>query len=437
MPPKVQCEMQGFTKGRFSSVENVSVSLVDILSCAATVGMPTIASTPTNTRPLTELIWRMGIVSSNIKQTPHGFRWTRSSAYDRLDPSEKTAVSYFLGMTMAAIACKKLFRYQYIIHVDAILQSKNLPLKGKRPDFIGIDIFGHQSGLIEAKGRSNGFDQGALDKAKVQVGYTPAISSLGVNERIASEAYFDENNHWSAVIADPTGNDSTINITIEELLVIYYDNIVNAGRATGTWRQRGNNFTFRPPESSIEISIPKVIVDAYDQSTKSLKNPEGDHAQLEGSPLFDAVRELSESTEGKRSDFIKTSLIELDEKEYMNTFFEKPDKKSSKVENLAASILDSLSALNIEHGDNFASTVNESSTIIELQVHGINSTVSLYRSKQEAKERVELLDDGENVILVGDRWIWQISPKVAKMIGPDNLQSLSDSLDSKPHNLQN
>lgn len=54
-----------------------------------------------------EIVYRAALVFANLKERADG-NITRSEAYDGLDPSEKSAVSYFLGLTTAKLIADRL-----------------------------------------------------------------------------------------------------------------------------------------------------------------------------------------------------------------------------------------------------------------------------------------------------------------------------------------
>jgi hypothetical protein len=93
----------------------------------------------------------------------------RSAAYDGLDPSEKGAISYFLGMTLTKAAVHRLCAVPWLMHLDVYRAVLNLGLGAgrTRPDLIGQDKLGRWV-VVESKGRTNGFDDRALVRAKEQ-----------------------------------------------------------------------------------------------------------------------------------------------------------------------------------------------------------------------------------------------------------------------------
>lgn len=253
--------------------------------------MPTLATHPSSDRPLLEMIWRMAMVGANLRIADGGTRWARSSAYDRLDPSEKVSVSYFLGMTQAAVMSRLALGYPHLVHVDLLLAQQGTPLTGKRPDFVALDPSATHlfSATVEAKGRTNGFDQTALIKAKQQAMRIPGVRGLTPAESIASEAYFDDKDNWVSHLDDPDWDGENLDFGLETYLLVYYRTVIKAGRATRTWARDGNLYTFEIPTFPIRIRIPTVLVDAYDASGQYATNPERDRA----APLVEAYRQLA------------------------------------------------------------------------------------------------------------------------------------------------
>ncbi|MEO8261188.1 MAG: hypothetical protein ABI566_01350 [Pseudolysinimonas sp.] len=278
--PTLQCELRSFTRPSRSTPQNVSITEKMLLDCAAKVGMPTIASHPARRRPLAEMQWRTGLVAANLRPTVSGRHWTRTDAYINLDPSEKSAVSYFLGMTQAALTTRHVLGYPYLVHVDLLLQHQGTPLSGRRPDFVAANPSSvpgaAYSAVVEAKGRSNGFDEGPLDRAKRQVATTPAIRGLAPVERVASVAYFDDSDHWASVLKDPDGDGEDLKFGLETFLLLYYRAIIEAGRESETWGRAGGQYRFELPGFPLVFELPELLVDAYDASAEISSTQERD-----------------------------------------------------------------------------------------------------------------------------------------------------------------
>src|SRR5689334_2089708 len=64
-----------------------------------------------------EIVYRSAILYANLLERPDGY-FGRSQAYDGLDPSEKGAISYFLGLTLTKAFAEQMLRIPWLMHVD-------------------------------------------------------------------------------------------------------------------------------------------------------------------------------------------------------------------------------------------------------------------------------------------------------------------------------
>lgn len=116
---------------------------------------------------LFEIAYRAAMIFANLCDNGAG-RIRRSEAYDGLDPSEKGAISYFLGLTMTKAFAERRLGVPWLMHLDVYRQQLQPVTAGRsRPDLVGQTDAGGWVG-IESKGRTNGFDEQALDRAKEQ-----------------------------------------------------------------------------------------------------------------------------------------------------------------------------------------------------------------------------------------------------------------------------
>lgn len=159
-------------------------------------------------RSLREILWRMAGIAAHMKVLNR--RLVQTSEFERLDGSEKTAVTYSLGMTVASIMATHQLGATGLAHVDRVLKllGAGLPRKS-RPDLVGhtdnTAVLQRYSGrmLVEAKGTSQGFRQSSLEHALRQLGKQPGgtlssdvLSLLGsIYLRAASIAYFQTDSH--------------------------------------------------------------------------------------------------------------------------------------------------------------------------------------------------------------------------------------------------
>lgn len=194
--------------------------------------------------------------------------WRKTAAYTRLDPSEKSAVSYFLGMTQAKITCELLLGIPHLVHLDAILKLLEVPMRTSRPDLVGYDAFTNTfSVAVEAKGRSAGRDDEAIEKAKKQAGLMPSIVGVRSKVCVASLAYFDGGGRWQAYLEDPEGSYSHIeDVEPPTLLVSYYRPLVASMLEAGISESQSSDteLVANLPGIDMQLGLPRAIVESFD-----------------------------------------------------------------------------------------------------------------------------------------------------------------------------
>ena len=214
--PAFVCRVREFDQiGIADSERLITQSKSELRTAAARVGDPGILNG--FRRPVAELTWREAMVDASLPEVNRGTpgkpdkRWVKSESFTRLDPSEKTSVSYFLGMLQATVVAKRLLNVSDLVHVDAVLELRGIPLSKGRPDLVGYrttptGLFHPGRVLIEAKGRTNGADADARRKAKEQVNDPKTIARSLVGRDpllIASMGYFTDRGDWRGIFEDP------------------------------------------------------------------------------------------------------------------------------------------------------------------------------------------------------------------------------------------
>ncbi|CAM5388299.1 hypothetical protein FALB51S_01988 [Frigidibacter albus] len=124
-----------------------------------------------------ECIWRVAMLLANISRATKGSKsiYSRSEAFDTLDPSEKGAASYFIGGIATQVVAEWL-GYSPLLHLDtytkavysttAITASFH-PGPNGRPDFVGLRHDGRY-GIFESKGRAQSSNSQLRQTAKTQ-----------------------------------------------------------------------------------------------------------------------------------------------------------------------------------------------------------------------------------------------------------------------------
>ena len=123
--------LTGFTAAQ-NGTYNLDIGWPELLAAAASVGAPPMIILPYR-RPLIEIEWRILMVASNLTTSVdrHGVQvWRKSDAFEQLDPSEKGAVSYFLGITQAQVTCRRSLGIPLLAHLDTLLKLLGTALAG-------------------------------------------------------------------------------------------------------------------------------------------------------------------------------------------------------------------------------------------------------------------------------------------------------------------
>lgn len=154
-----------------------------------------------------EYAWRIALMGANLRQVrPRGSARARAlrqtDQYRALDPSEKGAVSFFLGQVSAKFFAEHLLGASVFARVDESMQVAGLPLKGRRPDFHGWSPALGEVFAIEAKGRSGLWNNHTMLQAKKQACLLPPVLGGGLHTAVAHMAYF-ERREWKAWMLDP------------------------------------------------------------------------------------------------------------------------------------------------------------------------------------------------------------------------------------------
>jgi hypothetical protein len=291
-----------------SSNPHITVTWTDLVWAAVTAGKPGSSYLLAHGwHSLADLVVRTHTVYANLRQRLHYCE--RSMLYDSLDPSEKSATSYFLGMTMAKLFAAQLFDTPWLFHVS-LASSNGTLIKFKRgtksqPDLIGQKANGDWI-VIEAKGRTNGLDLVALGKAKDQTRMIRQINGVTPQLRIALQTYFDAD--LSVRLDDPEDSDpdsTDIELDLDAAFLRYYALASAVTKQTTDVREvRGRKYVTRfDLDSGITIGLETRILERIAQG-----NFQGVRAELKN---FDAV---GTETTGALSTYPDGLFIALDER---------------------------------------------------------------------------------------------------------------------------
>jgi hypothetical protein len=192
--PRVPYESEHFPpRATPNGTGELNVSWGEILWAAMTVGRPNRAHAfQHGMASLYEAMFRVSLVRMALEQSsPFAYRLRRTDAFRTLDPTEKGAVSYFLGMTFCKLFATKLLNAPWLLHLDVYRPRLNAVLTGRsRPDLIGQEVGNGPWHAFESKGRASPPDNTVKTKAKSQANRVVSVSGSPCQLHVGSVTYF-------------------------------------------------------------------------------------------------------------------------------------------------------------------------------------------------------------------------------------------------------
>jgi len=176
----------------------LSASWDDLLWAAVTVGRPNrLYVFQHGLSSMYEALFRWSLVRMALEQSgPRGQRFRRTAAARNLDPSEKGAVNYFLGMATCKLFAARLLDARWLLHLDVFRPALDPVLSGRsRPDLVGQTVTGDWL-AFESKGRASAPHSDTKDKAKVQVQRCVSVNGTPVCYHVGGIAYFKRDVLW-------------------------------------------------------------------------------------------------------------------------------------------------------------------------------------------------------------------------------------------------
>lgn len=193
-PLSILHETEGFPAGSISNGKaELAATWNDVLWAAMTVGRPDRHYVFRHgDASMYEAIFRLSLVRMALEQSgPAGYRLRRTTAAKTLDPTEKGAVNYFLGMAFCKLFAGKLLNTPWLLHFDVFRPVLNPVLMGRsRPDLIGKENGTGRWHAFECKGRISPTDSSVKQKAKDQALRVISVNGTACHLHIGAITYF-------------------------------------------------------------------------------------------------------------------------------------------------------------------------------------------------------------------------------------------------------
>jgi hypothetical protein len=246
-----------------NGVNNLPVTWDDLLWAAITVGRPGWHFVLRHGQSsLFEALFRASALRLAVEQiSPGSKRLRRTAATKHLDPSEKGAVSYFLGMTLCKLFAERKLAAPWMLHLDMFRNQLNpRVLAGRsRPDLVGVTI-GGQWVAMESKGRVSPPVADTKNKAKKQAERLVAVNGTPVTYRIGAITYFKDEclrYFWRDPQPDGKEPENAIKLQVPEdqLWRNYYFPILKMVRAIGVENTQGGKIVFSNSGGDFQVHV--------------------------------------------------------------------------------------------------------------------------------------------------------------------------------------
>jgi hypothetical protein len=242
----------------------VNITEAKIIHASNTVGRaPHLPLFPFGLFSYYDYVYRVGIVLANLALDLNG-ALVKSPAYNNLDPSEKSAISYFLGLIFAKVNSAEFLDTPWLMHLDVYqdLYPAETWKGNKRPDLFGLNRR-RDWVVIESKGRTGGFDAEAFKTAKSQTRNIKKIDGAYPGLRIATELFF-RSEQVSIRLEDPPDFDENapdLEIPMERFLMDYYRPLLElVSRPGDDSKSRPDMLSRTIEELDITVSMPLGLI---------------------------------------------------------------------------------------------------------------------------------------------------------------------------------
>lgn len=240
----------------------------ELLHAIVTCGMPMQRLTPAYTdKRKAEILYKVFLVEAALEA--EGERLKKSGRIMYLDSSEKSVISYYLGMFFTKLISRRMFGVDYLVHLNTVETTDgegyiDYFCKDWRPDMVGCRIDGGIWSVWEAKGGSN-LRAPALKKGCEQAGNIASVNGGKPDPAVVCMTYYDHG-YLQAVVKKTQGqNGVPVQFQKNQFFDTYY------GPLRELFLEHCLKFDRGLKEVEIDISIPDFGLEGIRKTDRKLR----------------------------------------------------------------------------------------------------------------------------------------------------------------------
>lgn len=216
----------------------LAVTWNDLLWAAITVGRPdVIHAFQYGKASLHEALFRWNMIKMALQQEdPLAQRLTRTPLFNQMDPTEKGAINYFLGLVICKLFASRLLDAPWTLHLDVFRSQINPTLLSgrSRPDMVAQCSKTGDWHAFECKGRASYPPADVQTKAKQQAQRLVKVGTQRCVLHVGAITYFNGDTlefYWRD---PPPAEPSTIELSEPDIdWNAYYDPLIAAFAGAG------------------------------------------------------------------------------------------------------------------------------------------------------------------------------------------------------------
>lgn len=252
----LEMEDRESTTGLTSKNIELEFSNKELLHAVVTCGMPIQRMTAGFfSKKRLELTYKLFLAETALDTEGDRIKKAKRIAY--LDSSEKSVMSYYMGMFLTKLISKRMYDTDYLTHLNLIEKADGDGFidffnSEWRPDMIGLQVTDQAWSVWEAKGGSNRREQ-ALKKGSQQ-----AAAIASINGKIPSPAavcmtYYDHG-FLCGVVREPEKTEEKhreeVRFAKEDFFRAYYKPICEL------FTEQGTRLHFHDKNAEISVAVP-------------------------------------------------------------------------------------------------------------------------------------------------------------------------------------